>query len=66
MIGELIKNISEEEGEYKPIDGPEIGSLILMDRGQLCMACLILKVNGTIEGGLRGRKIVIFLIRYSF
>ncbi|KAL9987004.1 hypothetical protein ACROYT_G001238 [Oculina patagonica] len=33
MVGELIKNTLEEEGEYKPVDGPEIGSLILIDRG---------------------------------
>ena len=39
MVGELIKNISEEEGEYKPVDGPEIGSLIFIDRGQFCMIC---------------------------
>lgn len=32
MVGELIKNTLAEEGEYKPVDGPEIGSLILIDR----------------------------------
>ena len=37
MVGELVKNILEEEGEYKPVDGPEIGSLVLIDRGQLCV-----------------------------
>ena len=40
MVGELIKNILEEEGEYKPVDGPEIGSLILIDRGQFYMICM--------------------------
>ena len=34
MVGELIKNMLDEEGEYKPVDGPEIGSLILIDRGE--------------------------------
>lgn len=34
MVGELIKTTLEEEGEYKPVDGPEIGSLILIDRGE--------------------------------
>ena len=34
MVGELIKNTLEEEGEYKHVDGPEIGSLILIDRGR--------------------------------
>ena len=24
----------DEEGDYKPVDGPEIGSLILIDRGE--------------------------------
>lgn len=35
MVGELTKNILEEEGEYNPVGGPEIGSLILIDRGEL-------------------------------
>ena len=34
MVGELIKNTLAEEGEYKPVDGPEIGSLILIDRSK--------------------------------
>lgn len=34
MVGELIKNTIPEEGEYKPVDGPEIGSLILIDRSK--------------------------------
>ena len=34
MVGELIKNKIAEEGEYKPADGPEIGSLILIDRSK--------------------------------
>ncbi|XP_058972435.2 vacuolar protein sorting-associated protein 33B-like isoform X1 [Pocillopora verrucosa] len=33
MVGELLKNMLDEEGDYKPVDGPEIGSLILIDRG---------------------------------
>ncbi|XP_068694332.1 vacuolar protein sorting-associated protein 33B-like isoform X2 [Montipora foliosa] len=33
MVGELVRNILDEEGEYKPIDGPDIGSLVLIDRG---------------------------------
>ena len=37
MVGELVRNILDEEGEYKPIDGPDIGSLVLIDRGQLKM-----------------------------
>lgn len=36
MVGELIKNTLAEEGEYKPVDGPEIGSLILIDRSKYC------------------------------
>ena len=42
MVGELIKNILEEEGEYKPIDGPEIGLLILIDRGKLHVALTVI------------------------
>ena len=38
MVGELIKNMLDEEGEYKPVDGPEIGSLILIDRGECRVA----------------------------
>lgn len=34
MVGELLKNMLDEEGDYKPVDGPEIGSLILIDRGE--------------------------------
>ena len=34
MVGELIKNTLAEEEEYKPVDGPEIGSLILIDRSK--------------------------------
>ena len=35
MVGELLKNITDEGGEYKHIDGKqEIGSLVLIDRGQ--------------------------------
>lgn len=34
MVGELIKSTIAEEGECKPADGPEIGSLILIDRSK--------------------------------
>lgn len=34
MVGELIKNILDEVGECKPNDVPQIGSLVLIDRGQ--------------------------------
>ena len=35
MVGELLKNIVDEGGEYKPTDKrQEIGSLVLIDRGQ--------------------------------
>lgn len=35
MVGELLKNIEDEGGEYKPVDrNQEIGSLVLIDRGQ--------------------------------
>lgn len=33
VVGEITKSILDEEGEYKPVDGPEISSLILIDRG---------------------------------
>lgn len=34
MVGELIKNILDEEGEHEPVDGLEIDSLVLIDRGR--------------------------------
>lgn len=35
MVGELLKNIVDEGEEYKPNDKrQEIGSLVLIDRGQ--------------------------------
>ena len=34
MVGGLLNRMTEDEGEYRPIDGPEIGSLILIDRGE--------------------------------
>ena len=44
MVGELIKNLLAEEGEYKPVDGPEIGSLILIDRSKYYIKFMPLNV----------------------
>ncbi|XP_048583700.1 vacuolar protein sorting-associated protein 33B isoform X2 [Nematostella vectensis] len=32
MVIDTLKDLLDEEGEYKPVDGPEIDSLILIDR----------------------------------
>lgn len=33
MVMEIMDDLVKEEGEYKPKDGPEIGCLIVIDRG---------------------------------
>ena len=44
MVGELIKNTLAEEEEYKPVDGPEIGSLILIDRSKYYITFMPLNI----------------------
>ena len=34
MVSDILKELIDEAGEYRPLDGPEIGSLILLDRGE--------------------------------
>ena len=57
MVGELLKNMLDEEGDYKPVDGPEIGSLILIDRGEYQTAefdCFVLcttVISGRLPAG---------------
>ena len=45
MVGELIKNTLAEEGEYKPVTGSEIGSLILIDRSKYVYYITFIPVN---------------------
>lgn len=33
MVMEIMDDLVKEEGEYRPNDGPEIGSMIIIDRG---------------------------------
>jgi hypothetical protein len=37
MVMEILDDLIKEEGEYKPVDGPEIGSLIIIDRGNVIL-----------------------------
>lgn len=43
MVGELIKNILVEEGEYKFVDGFEIGLFIFIDRSKYYYKIYIIK-----------------------
>ena len=49
MVHDVLKELTDEGGEYRPQDGPEIGSLILIDRGECYITNFVKSVGSHIH-----------------